>query len=340
MKSFTKVPFQLSVLFLLNLVSVSTQVVFKLEPALAQNNSCPIEDINTPVNFPPSNKPLIVRKYDLSTTFQDNGTLLDGDVVSVAVTGRKPPSTNVTTMPILIPLANFANSTNNSQLDFPIRLPSYVNQLNLTSISGGVTPPTTVGTSIRGMEKSPTSTNDSVDLNRQDFSHSLLPGRTKPLQIECRRVKSSKGSNSATLSTNLEDMNYYATTYNGTRLKFQGKSLSKHINWFGERLPCGTQAHHIVTSFNNVNITSVGLSQNILRQCSIDINDPDNGVPLPQNAAVPVPGHIHNGSHSAGYHNAVYNHIRSGYQNQKCDGVRKALGTIRQELQNRTFVWP
>ncbi|NJK62103.1 MAG: hypothetical protein HC921_04915 [Synechococcaceae cyanobacterium SM2_3_1] len=79
-----------------------------------------------------------------------------------------------------------------------------------------------------------------------------------------------------------------------------------HINIVsetGERLPCGTDAHHIVP----VNAGGVNGAQSraILEDAGIDINDAANGVALPRHANVPVPGRPHQSLHTSQYFTAV-----------------------------------
>lgn len=252
----------------------------------------------------------------------------DFDSVRVYIQGLTPPG-NVSSQPIGIPLTTFAHNPN--LIDFRFRLPSFKNQLSVMGLSSGVVPPTTVGTTIFGVEISSKAPSNTSGLTSKVFSHSTL-GTTFIAPIECRRVQPSTNNNSGKLSSNLEAQQVPIKT------------------WWNQRMPCNTQAHHIVTSFNNSNIPSVENSRRIIAACGIDINDAINGVPLPDNITIPVMGYVHRGSHSPRYHNAVFQRLnaaaavdrRNGQYNSAslCPNVRNALTRIREELQLQTFTWP
>lgn len=89
----------------------------------------------------------------------------------------------------------------------------------------------------------------------------------------------------------------------------------------------GAEAHHIVGIDSR--FPSSSISQKILKKYNIDINDPINGVLLPNNSMSTLKGTIHKGGHTKAYHDEIARRLKFAKNKAQCieilDGIKNDL---------------
>ena len=96
------------------------------------------------------------------------------------------------------------------------------------------------------------------------------------------------------------------------------------------------EAHHLIgvdSRFQSSNI-----SQGILQKFGIDINDPMNGILLPNNSNSLLKGTIHRGGHTGAYHDEVARRLQNATSKEQClqilDGIKEDLYKGKLSLYN------
>ncbi len=253
-------------------------------------------------NIPAS---LVVNSYSFNIKYQDNGLLQDEDKIALKLEALSGPNNGLIQTEGDITLGEDYVASSLVNLD------SYSNNLKINSLSGGKVKPSTLGFQIDNVELSPSSPGASSPASRGIFegSKALEQNEDLTILVECRRPAASGNSDSAKLARAIE----LATN---------------------QRLPCGTEAHHIVA----VNDARAEESRGILAKHGIDINSAENGVPLPADSSVTqVEGMPHASLHTIVYHLEVRNRLAEKDASGGKQGVLQELEEIRQQLLNRTF---
>ena len=106
----------------------------------------------------------------------------------------------------------------------------------------------------------------------------------------------------------------------------------------------GFEAHHLVGVDSR--FPSSEVSQNILKKYGIDINDPMNGVLLPNNSSSLLKGTIHHGGHTKSYHDEIARRLQRATNRDECfqilDGIKddlyKGRLSLYNELKNNTVI--
>lgn len=106
----------------------------------------------------------------------------------------------------------------------------------------------------------------------------------------------------------------------------------------------GFEAHHLVGVDSR--FTSSEVSQNILKKYNIDINDPMNGILLPNNNSSLLKGTIHHGGHTKSYHDEIARRLQRATNRDECfqilDGIKddlyKGRLSLYNELKNNTVI--
>lgn len=117
------------------------------------------------------------------------------------------------------------------------------------------------------------------------------------------------------------DKSGYILNYN--LRKVMGENYEKYANY------AASEAHHIVSADNRY--PSSQISQNILKRFNIDINDPMNGIILPQNSLSVLKGPIHNGGHIKEYNDLVLKNLLTVKTKDECYEV---LDRVKNDLMN------
>ena len=106
----------------------------------------------------------------------------------------------------------------------------------------------------------------------------------------------------------------------------------------------GFEAHHLVGVDSR--FPSSEVSQNILKKYGIDINDPMNGVLLPNNSSSLLKGTIHHGGHTKSYHDEIARRLQRATNRDEClqildrikDDLYKGRLSLYNELKNNTVI--
>lgn len=106
----------------------------------------------------------------------------------------------------------------------------------------------------------------------------------------------------------------------------------------------GFEAHHLVGVDSR--FPSSEVSQNILKKYNIDINDPMNGIFLPNNNSSLLKGTIHHGGHTKSYHDEIARRLQRATNRDECfqilDGIKddlyKGRLSLYNELKNNTVI--
>lgn len=106
----------------------------------------------------------------------------------------------------------------------------------------------------------------------------------------------------------------------------------------------GFEAHHLVGVDSR--FPSSEVSQNILKKYGIDINDPMNGILLPNNNSSLLKGTIHHGGHTKSYHDEIARRLQRATNRDECfqilDGIKddlyKGRLSLYNELKNNTVI--
>ena len=106
----------------------------------------------------------------------------------------------------------------------------------------------------------------------------------------------------------------------------------------------GFEAHHLVGVDSR--FPSSEVSQNILKKYNIDINDPMNGILLPNNNSSLLKGTIHHGGHTKSYHDEIARRLQRATNRDECfqilDGIKddlyKGRLSLYNELKNNTVI--
>ena len=106
----------------------------------------------------------------------------------------------------------------------------------------------------------------------------------------------------------------------------------------------GFEAHHLVGVDSR--FPSSEVSQNILKKYNIDINDPMNGILLPNNNSSLLKGTIHHGGHTKSYHDEIARRLQRATNRDECfqildaikDDLYKGRLSLYNELKNNTVI--
>ncbi|MDX2271893.1 MAG: AHH domain-containing protein [Cyanobacteriota bacterium] len=278
---------------------------------------------------------VVVHDYQQFTMkLNDNGHhTSDGDSVTITV-----EPTGYT----LSPATGEQDSVNLSAQDKSsvFDLQSVENKVTIEGLSEGEYPPATLEFKIEKVELEPTpapGSSQSVSLTTFEGSVLLSANQNITFEVECRRPPARGSDDPAKLARNMEK---------GVHINLSGNVFSEPFGYYGQRMPCGTTAHHIVPKGNfsgsPVMSEAVQASREILAQFDIHINSASNGVVLPQNDSIPVPGTPHNqspGLHTNTYVQEVRRRLEAAANKSGATtlSIQTELNQIRQELIAKTF---
>jgi hypothetical protein len=267
------------------------------------------------------------RAYKTTVQLLDTGNHSnDGDSVKLDTWKRQ-------LLPQIFPTSSVTSAIGSTVAKPPLTLPSVESKVCASGWSQGTKPPTTVSYFFENVEQKtvPLGSDKPVSKgNSERFIGNLTFLASQCAELDCRKAPTSSGTPSAQLGRNLE------------------------LGWYKERLPCGTQAHHIIPA--GANYTSAQQSRTIYTLCEVGkafgipkkdwINNAKNGVPLPESTAVPVSGYVHSGRHSNAYMDAVYSRLRAasglnGVAGETCSSnqklaVESELERIRIDLESKS----
>jgi hypothetical protein len=280
---------------------------------------CEGPDLKIPDSAPTK---AVVRAYSFTTGLSDNGNYsTDGDAVRLDVWKDQLVNIFPADRQIFWGLSP-------SEATGTFNLPAVKNKICIVGLAVGDVPPATTGYIVKQIEEKdvPLGSQQQVALTDKTFSANLGIGGSTCFPMECRRKPATGSGDSDKLARNLE-----AQTGPGK------------LTWYKERMPCSTEAHHIVAS--GARYKYADLSRKIIASCGINVNDSINGVPLPDAPGVPVEGYVHKKNVNA-YYDAVYADLTAAEQVDKaqgafgsgqCPSIKAKLQEIRQKLQDQNY---